>query len=838
MSTFTPSNYQTAIFTWVQDGAGHALVDAAAGAGKSTTLVQASALLPKRTKALFCAFNRHIAKELAEKLKEVGASMECRTIHGLGRGALVAGLKRGTYAQSLADPDGRKYMRLADEYVLTTVKQEYEAQRVAWLKDHPPLGDWKQEILAGALRDPESQRLDAGLDEEDEEQFPEFDAYQLSGYVRKLVDFRRLTLTDPTEDALQAIADHYDLGIEFETAMEMRLFWPMLARGVEQVVKAGAEEYTHLGKIDYTDMVFLPVYLDLPPAKYDFLFVDEAQDLNACQLELVMRARKSGARMLFCADRHQSLYGFTGADTRSVDTIVERCQAVVLPLSICYRCPTSHIDLARQVYASIEASPTASLGIVSVIESGRTNHATRPGDYIICRTNAPLVSRCMALIRAGTKAVVLGKDLGKNFIDLLKKLSKRRGFSWRDLVIVAEEYQREQEEILSEQKDNDLALEMVRDKVATLKALRQAYLSELGEEGPKAGNLKGFLDFIEAFFAPEEDENGKRLDYSAFVVLCTVHKAKGLEANRIFVERSDLLPHPAAKKAWQVEQEHNILYVALTRAKRELYFIDQSPKSVELSATEEGPVTLVAIHDELHSVEEQAEISAGGATVYDAVGFEDYDPAVVSALFWDELKEQQAERGLAVIASVSIGGEAAKPLDSQTVEAVIIEESSVVEPLIEGKVSRIAAIEVLCPACNGVCVDPASGSTYITPDLIGHSVICSRCKQSCIVPLNAFSLEGAVVAREKPTGVTTQREKVGRKKKERKSNAGRKAKSGVVREPMQLSLDVRTIRALNSMGINKSQLFEELLQQYEPFIDAYAATNDDEVDGDEEDEDE
>jgi len=67
------------------------------------------------------------------------------------------------------------------------------------------------------------------------------------------------------------------------------------------------------------------------------------------------------------------------------------------------------------------------------------------------------------------------------------------------------------------------------------------------------------------------------------------------------------------------------------------------------------------------------------------------------------------------------------------------------------------------------------------------------------------------------------REKTGRTKKERKSPKGRKAKSGVVREPLQLSLDVRTIKALNRMGVNKSQLFEDFLQQYGPFLEALAS---------------
>lgn len=172
------------------------------------------------------------------------------------------------------------------------------------------------------------------------------------------------------------------------------------------------------------------------------------------------------------------------------------------------------------------------------------------------------------------------------------------------------------------------------------------------------------------------------------------------------------------------------------------------------------------------------------------------------------------------------------------IEGEIISEVSqevVTTTLAEGKVSRIAAIEVLCPECNSPCVDPATQSQLLTYELVGHSVICSSCQKVCIVPLNAFSLQGDVIAREKlATGITnSKREKKGRTKKEKKSTKGRKAKSGVVREPMQLSLDVRTIQALNQMGVNKSQLFEDLLQQYEPFLEAYAATSVEELDHDE-----
>lgn len=170
----------------------------------------------------------------------------------------------------------------------------------------------------------------------------------------------------------------------------------------------------------------------------------------------------------------------------------------------------------------------------------------------------------------------------------------------------------------------------------------------------------------------------------------------------------------------------------------------------------------------------------------------------------------------------------------EVVDGAVVAVEEIEPDLVEGKVSHILAIEVLCPTCGAPCMDRVLQSPMITYDLVGHVVLCSECQKSCIVPLNAFSLhQSSVTAREQlGAGITnSKREKKGRTKKERKSTKGRKAKSGVVREPMQLSLDVRTIQVLNTMGVNKSQLFEELLQQYEPFLQAYSELN--ELDHDE-----
>lgn len=57
------------------------------------------------------------------------------------------------------------------------------------------------------------------------------------------------------------------------------------------------------------------------------------------------------------------------------------------------------------------------------------------------------------------------------------------------------------------------------------------------------------------------------------IVLSTIHKAKGLEATKVFILCPELLPHPMAKSAWQQDQEANLKYVAITRAREHLVYV-------------------------------------------------------------------------------------------------------------------------------------------------------------------------------------------------------------------------------------------------------------------------
>ena len=55
------------------------------------------------------------------------------------------------------------------------------------------------------------------------------------------------------------------------------------------------------------------------------------------------------------------------------------------------------------------------------------------------------------------------------------------------------------------------------------------------------------------------------------LTLSTVHKSKGREWHRVYIlGREKYMPSPYAKKDWQMEQEANLEYVAITRALKEL----------------------------------------------------------------------------------------------------------------------------------------------------------------------------------------------------------------------------------------------------------------------------
>jgi superfamily I DNA/RNA helicase len=201
--------------------------------------------------------------------------------------------------------------------------------------------------------------------------------------------------------------------------------------------------------------------------------------------------------------------------------------AKVLPLSISYRCPKQIVLAAKELVPQIEYSKTASDGEIIEIKYDDFMKELQPGDMVVCRTNAPLVKPAFEIIRSGTKAIIRGKDIGKSLVVYIER------FQATDLgtleVLMSESTHKEIERLLDHGKE--LAADMAKDKLDTIKTV-----------SAECSTVSELIQRLETLF---DDSNQG-------VVFSSVHRAKGLEANRIFVLHRELMPHPKAKAGWEV----------------------------------------------------------------------------------------------------------------------------------------------------------------------------------------------------------------------------------------------------------------------------------------------
>ncbi len=99
--------------------------------------------------------------------------------------------------------------------------------------------------------------------------------------------------------------------------------------------------------IDFDDMLYLPLLLNLPFDKVATLFVDEAQDTNEIQRALLGRMLAPTGRLVAVGDPSQSIYGFRGASSDAMSLLRDEFAMTVLPLSVSYRCSVAVVREAQ-----------------------------------------------------------------------------------------------------------------------------------------------------------------------------------------------------------------------------------------------------------------------------------------------------------------------------------------------------------------------------------------------------------------------------------------------------------------------------------------------------------
>lgn len=298
--------------------------------------------------------------------------------------------------------------------------------------------------------------------------------------------------------------------------------------------------------IDFADMIYLPVRNGWLHGQFDLVVVDEAQDMTIAQLEIAQGLCKG--RLAVVGDDRQAIYGFRGADSESLDRLKTELNAVELGLNITYRCGTSIVELAQTLVPDFQAGPSNPTGEVLHIVDTELVAAAKGGDFILSRMNAPLVGVAMALLRNQKRARVAGKDIGAGLKALVRKLARTARTVDQLMERVAAWESAEVARFTAAKRDAQV--DAVRDKAETIIAISDG-----------ARNVGEIEERIDALFT--DDGLGQ-----AGVINCSsVHKSKGLEANRVFVLESTLYPRGVTK------EESNIHYVAVTRAKQTLVMV-------------------------------------------------------------------------------------------------------------------------------------------------------------------------------------------------------------------------------------------------------------------------
>lgn len=295
------------------------------------------------------------------------------------------------------------------------------------------------------------------------------------------------------------------------------------------------------GRISFDDMIFIPVGLGIVTPRYDLVVVDEAQDMNAAQLLLAQGACRKTGRIVIVGDDRQAIYGFRGADAGGIDRLKAELSAVELGLTVTYRCGKSIVDVVRPLVPDFTAHDSNADGLVDSVSRDGLFDAAQIGDFVLSRKNAPLLGLCLGFIKRGKRARIEGRDLGKALRAIVASFKAPSVPAYLDKVNAWTKKASKRAERIAKEDLRAAKLEDIRDQGEVLAALAEG-----------ANNVTDILTRCDTLFG---DDTGEPRGH---IVCSSVHKAKGLEARRVFIIEKTV--------SRNTQEEQNIFYVAGTRA--------------------------------------------------------------------------------------------------------------------------------------------------------------------------------------------------------------------------------------------------------------------------------
>lgn len=471
---FTPTAEQLAIIEAATSTEDNLQISALAGAAKTSTLVLIAEALASTT-ILCLAFNKKIATEMQERLPTNCTAM---TLNSLGH---------------------RIWAQTIGKRLVLNTKKTYELVSAA-IEALPPKDEKNHayETMADIMR--------------------MVDSAKTAGYVPD----GHFPNTKPLmgDDEIYAWFDDEPTDTQWDIIRSVTI--ESIARGLR-------------GEIDFNDQILLPAIFPVSMPVYPLVLVDEAQDLSALNHRILRKLVKK--RLIAVGDECQAIYGFRGAHEDSMRLLQETFSTRRLFLSISFRCPIAVVEAARWRAPMMKYPDWAKPGSVTSLPKWTADSI--PDDAaIICRNNAPLFRTALRLLKAGRYPQIIGNDVGKALLKILRKFGPLS--TPQESVLVS--IQNWKQERLTKTRSPG----SIHDQAECL--------TLFAEQGKDLGDAIAYAEHIFNSQGP--------------ILLMTGHKSKGLEFPDVFILDQHLL------RLEDGGQDRNVKYVMQTRAKNSLTYIE------------------------------------------------------------------------------------------------------------------------------------------------------------------------------------------------------------------------------------------------------------------------
>lgn len=531
------TKYQKDIIKFFKDNPNKNIyINAKAGCGKSFIAVQM--LKDVSLNSVYLAFNKSIAEEMKEKLDN--PKVKIYTMHGLCNSILnynlakdtpqAVGIGKQRSENNTGKLDYYKIPNLIEDLLLTNQKARKDYEYKDFLKENYT---------------------------------------KLYNLIRlKAIEMDSITIKASIHDIIreQGLFFHEDYdtpNIEDVLTLCKRLHNRSLELFEEEKI------------YDFTDMLYI-TFLKLSNKEwevpywhlYSNVVNDELQDYSTIQLLLLRFFKRANGRYVFILDPRQAIYLFSGANSNSFK-LVKSLYAPVMEfdLPINYRCASSHLDYVNRLYnIGIKANNKAPKGHIYDLTLEEMLDTIKPGDYLIGRKNKWLMPCILELIKRGKPVYI--KD--ENFVKSVKKVVSNCNF---DSIVEVEnkiknkqkrlqqkiKYEKnnettEEKAIVSEEHEGQM--ECLNTIILLLNSFKQKYSTKSKNQ---------FLKYIDGILNTEKSTN--------CIFVSSIHCVKGLEANNVFILNKAVPPIDKRMTREQRQQEYNLSYVALTRAKENLYLV-------------------------------------------------------------------------------------------------------------------------------------------------------------------------------------------------------------------------------------------------------------------------